>query len=145
MQVVELTADETHGLRLTVLRSHVDDTHVDYDSDRVPGTFHLGVRDPAGQVIAVASFTPEPAPGRPDRTAVRLLGMAVTPSAQGEGLGRAIVTEALRRLRAAGVETCWANARSSALAFYRSLGFTAVGPEFTRVELPHRVVVLDLS
>lgn len=144
MRVVELTAEETHALRAAVLRDHLDDKAVDYESDRVPGTFHLGVRDAQGAVVAIATFTPEPAAVRPGHTAVRLLGMAVAPAAQRSGLGRAIVDEGLRRLSRDGIEVCWANARSNALDFYRSMGFSVIGDEFQRVGLPHRVVVIDL-
>ena len=43
-----------------------------------------------------------------------------------------------------GVELLWANARASALDFYRAQGFEEHGDEFMSLELPHRVVVLRL-
>ena len=150
VDVVELRAEDTHPLRRAVLRDHLPAgdagaRDVDYASDRVPGSFHLGVRDAAGRPIAIASFTPEPSGDRPGRRAMRLLGMAVEPGTRGAGLGRAIVDAALARLRADGVEVCWANARSSALGFYERLGFSVVGDEFERVGLPHRIVLIELD
>ncbi|MET0727799.1 MAG: GNAT family N-acetyltransferase [Acidimicrobiales bacterium] len=143
--VVELHADETHALRRTVLRDHTAESDVDYPTDHWPGTFHLGVRDRRGRVVAVASFAVEPAPGHPDRHAVRLRGMAVDRAHQGAGLGTRIMDEAMRRLRDDGTALCWANARTTALAFYRQRGFEPVGDEFDSVGLTHIVVVLDLE
>jgi GNAT superfamily N-acetyltransferase len=138
--VVEIAPEETHHLRATVLRGHLPDPDVDYPADRAPGSFHLGVRD-GDRLVAAASFSLEPAPGHPDRPAARLRGMAVDPARRGEGLGRALLSAADRRLRAAGIELCWANARTSALGFYEANGFRTEGEELESVGLPHRVVV----
>lgn len=144
VRVVEVAPEETHHLRATVLRSHLPDPDVDYPADRAPGSFHLGVRGDDG-LVAAATFSMEPAPGHPGRPAARLRGMAVEPGAQGRGLGRTLLEAAQHRLRAEGVELCWANARTSALDFYEANGFTVEGDEFESIGLPHRVVVLDLT
>lgn len=142
--VVELTAAETHDLRRRVLRNHLPTAEVDYPDDHRPGSFHLGVRDDGGAVLAVASFSREAAPGDHEVLSVRLRGMAVDPAHQGEGLGRAVLDEAMARLRAEGIELCWANARTSALGFYRAQGFQPEGDEFDSLGIPHRVVVRPL-
>lgn len=144
VRVVEVAPEETHPLRATVLRGHLPGADVDYPADRAPGSFHLGVRE-GSRVVAVASLSREPAPGHPSRPAARLRGMAVDPARQGGGLGRALLEAAHRRLRADGIELCWANARSSALGFYEANGYLAEGEEFDSVGLPHRVVVRDLT
>lgn len=143
--VEEVAPEATYDLRRRVLRNHLPVAEVAYPADREPGSFHLGVRE-GDAVVAIASFSVEPAPGRDDdRRAVRLRGMAVDPEHQRRGLGRALLDTALERLRRDGIAVCWANARVSALPFYESLGFTAEGDELTSLELPHRVVVLDLA
>lgn len=142
--VIEVAPEETHHLRATVLRSHLADPDVDYPADRAPGSFHLGVRE-ADRLVAIATFSLEPAPGHPGRPAARLRGMAVEPATQGRGLGRALLEAAAQRLRASGVEVCWANARTSALGFYQANGFTAEGEEFESIDLPHRIVVRHLA
>ena len=142
--VVEIAPEDTHDLRLRVLRSHLPDPDVDYPADLLPGSFHLGVRE-GDKVVAAASFSLEPAPGRPSVKAARLRGMAVDASHQRRGLGRAILQAASQRLRSEGVGLCWANARTSALSFYRSEGFREEGDEFDSLGLPHRVVVLELG
>lgn len=143
--VVDLRAEDTYDLRRTVLRNHWPDKNVDYETDHWPGSFHLGIRDAQGRVVAIASFVVEEATERPGRSAVRILGMAVDPAEQGARHGRTIVEEALRRLRREGVHVCWANARSTALGFYRKLGFVPVGEEFEHVAVAHQRVVLDLG
>lgn len=145
--VEEIGPEATHDLRRRVLRQHLpaDEVDVDYPADRLPGTFHLGVRD-AGTIVAVASFSVEPAPGRASqRSAVRLRGMAVDHSQQHRGLGRSLLEAALDQLRREAVELCWANARVTALPFYEALGFAAEGDHFTSLGLPHRLVVLELT
>jgi ribosomal protein S18 acetylase RimI-like enzyme len=70
--------------------------------------------------------------------------MAVDPGHQREGLGRALLDDAVARLRAERIELCWANARTSALGFYRAQGFQPEGDEFESLGIPHRVVVRSL-
>lgn len=140
--VVVVAPEDTHDLRRRMLRQHLTgpEADVEYPADRLPGTLHLGVRD-GGEVVAIATFSRESAPGHPEVVAARLRGMAVDPARQGQGLGAALVEEALRRLAAEGVELCWANARLSALDFYERLGFTPEGEVFESLGQPHRVVV----
>ncbi|MGV3758281.1 MAG: GNAT family N-acetyltransferase [Actinomycetota bacterium] len=143
-EVVTVPPEATHDLRRRVLRSHLSDPDVDYPADRSPGSFHLAVRL-GSEIVAVASFSLEEAPGFPGQAAARLRGMAVDPVHQGGGLGRTLLDEALRRLAGAGIPRCWANARSSALGFYEAQGFSPIGDEFESIGLPHRVVVRTLS
>lgn len=59
-----------------------------------------------------------------------LLRVGVLPGLRGGGIGRALVEELLRTLRAAAAETCFLEVRegnTAARALYRSCGFTAVG------------------
>jgi GNAT superfamily N-acetyltransferase len=129
-----------------VLRDHLpaDAVELVYPADEQPGSFHLAVLD-GDAPVAIGSFSVEPAPAQDAAAAaVRLRGMAVDPDRQGLGLGRALLGAACERLQHDGVGLLWANARTSALGFYIALGFVADGPEFLSLELPHRVVVLDL-
>ena len=147
MLVAEIEAAETHDLRRRVLRDGRSE-HLVFPEDDRPGAFHLGARAaPDGPLVAVASFAPEPTPHRPGRSAVRLRGMVTEPDRQGQGLGRALLDQAVDRLRAGGAEVLWANARDSALGFYHRLGFDVVGDGFLAGpahDIPHHIVVLDL-
>ena len=140
--VVELTADETHALRLTVLRDDTPTQVVAFPEDELPGTFHLGVRD-GTDVIAVSTWAPRP---YNDTHAVQLRGMATAAHRQGHGLG-ALLLEA-GCLRAATVaELVWARARDTALGFYLRHGFTIEGEGFIdgHTQKPHHVIVRRLT
>lgn len=144
MQVVEIPLAATADLRRRVLRSHRPGLPVTNPEDDRRGTFHLGVVDDGGAVLAVGSFSPQPCDAAPGRRAVRLRGMAVEPSLQGRGLGALLLRAAVDRLRADGVEVLWAHARDTALAFYVREGFTPVGASFDEIGIPHTTVVRDL-
>jgi len=116
-----------------------------FDHDDDPDVRHLGAFDGA-RLVGVATFFPEPCPGRPELPAWRLRGMATLGDMQGRGAGRALAVEGARVAAAAGAAVIWCNARVSARGFYEKLGYAAVGGEF---ELPasgkHYVMIKDLG
>lgn len=146
MFIEGLGAEDTHDLRRRVLRDGRPES-VAFPEDDRPGAFHLGVRETAGQLVAVASFSPEETPYRPGRPAVRLRGMATDRACQGQGIGRRLLEDAVTRLADDGIEVLWANGRDSALGFYQRLGFKVVGDGFLAGparDIPHHVALLDL-
>jgi GNAT superfamily N-acetyltransferase len=147
LQVEEVPAEATHDLRWRILRESRPGAPVVFPEDARPDAFHLGVRDDDGSIVAVASFSTEATPHRPGRSAVRLRGMAVDWPAQHHGLGRLLVTTVVERLRRAGVEVLWCNARDSAAGFYARLGFGVVGDGFVLPEsgIAHHVMIRDIS
>jgi len=74
--------------------------------------------------------------------------MAVEPALQGQGIGSALMSDALRRLKASDAILLWANARDTALRFYARFGFKTVEdsafipPSTGR---PHHLIELDLA
>jgi predicted N-acetyltransferase YhbS len=74
--------------------------------------------------------------------------MAVEPMLQRRGIGSAVLTEAIRRLKSTGAVLLWANARDTALPFYERFGFATVErsdvvpPATGR---PHHIIELDLA
>ncbi len=147
LAVVELALGDTYDLRRRVLRDGTPSDEVRFPEDDVPGTFHLGVRDEHGKVVAVATFCPAPTTWREGRRAVQLRGMAVDMAHQGTGVGRLVLEAAVARLWADGAEVLWAWARDSALVFYQRFGMAIVGDGWMSQEtlLPHHTVVLDLE
>lgn len=135
--VEELDAAETLDLRSRVLRD--GRAHEGFPEDADPTAFHLGVRS-AGAVVGVASFI------RRGKTEWQLRGMAVDPTAQRRGVGRALLAEGLGRLRSVGAERLWADGRDAALAFYEKVGFRVVGEGFVPPSgVPHHRIELDLQ
>ena len=145
MQVEEVAAEATHDLRWRILRGARPGAAVVFPEDSRPGAFHMAVCHD-DTILAVASFSAEPAPNRPGRSAVHLRGMAVDGPFQQHGLGRLLVTTVIDRLRAEGVDVLWCNARDSAGGFYARLGFEVMGEGFVLPEsgIAHHVMVLDL-
>ncbi|CAN5729347.1 ABC transporter ATP-binding protein [soil metagenome] len=132
LEIVELTAGETHPLRSVVLRTGTPTSEVVWKGDDEPTTIHLGVRA-AGRLVAVSTWMPV-ADGQ-----VQLRGMAVDPSQQGCGIGAALVAAGIERSLKAGATGVWANARDTALDFYRRHGFEVEGDGFVTRDtgLPH--------
>jgi ribosomal protein S18 acetylase RimI-like enzyme len=60
--------------------------------------------------------------------AAELDGLFVEPDLMRGGIGRALVDDALDRLRAAGVTRLEVTANRRALGFYEKLGFVVIGP-----------------
>lgn len=131
--VVEVPVEATHDLRARVLR---DGTHDDvvFPGDDDPATFHLAAVEGDGRIVGVGSFYREP-PGW------KLRGMAVDPSRQGSGAGRAILEHARERLTGGHL---WANVRVGAVGFYERLGWRVDPEVFDTPHGPHRRGEIDL-
>jgi predicted N-acetyltransferase YhbS len=148
-KVRDLAAEETHSLRRSVSadgRTDIPSMHHDLDDSQ--GAWHLGAVDQTGRVVAISSFYFEAYPPRPEaQPAVQLAFMAVDPMVQGQGIGTAVMTEAIRRLKASDAVLLWANARDAALPFYEKFGFrTAPASEFPlQSGRPHHLIELGLT
>ena len=92
-------------------------------------TLHLGAIN-EDTIVGVASLFKEPLPGDADAGAWRLRGMAVSPTAQGNSHGKALLLSCLDHVAAQGGNVLWCNARTSATGFYLSCGFQVQGEEF---------------
>jgi GNAT superfamily N-acetyltransferase len=120
----------THPLRLSVLRPNRPASAAIFPDDDAPSTRHLGAfRD--GQVVGIASlFVADLTPEHAGAPAYQLRGMATAPEVRGAGFGKALVIECVAFGQARGAKILWCNARTSAMDFYRKLGFEIIGPEF---------------
>lgn len=115
------------------------------DAPAIAGRFRaLQAADPTGRVLvgclgsAVAGFAVlhvTPALHRPTAVA-RITAIAVAPSAQGSGVGRALMAAAERYFRQLGlarVEVTSGPSHEAAYAFYRRLGYQDQGVRFAKV------------
>ncbi|MCB0981590.1 MAG: GNAT family N-acetyltransferase [Acidimicrobiaceae bacterium] len=141
-QVVELRPEETHPLRLAVLRFDTPTKEVVFQEDTWPGAIHLGLRVD-GCLVATSSWVPRDLEGEPG---VQLRGMATDRSLQGSGLGGVLLEAGCRRMTAAGHRLVWARARDAALAFYLRHGFEVRGDGFidAATQLPHHLITRAL-
>jgi GNAT superfamily N-acetyltransferase len=144
--VVELTAEQTHPLRLAVLRHDTRSHEVSFPEDQWPGARHLGVLDD-GVLVGISTWVPRPLAAEPELDAVQLRGMATAPSHEGRGVGAALLAAGCDHARTTAIELVWANARDSALTFYARHGFVVAGQGFVDAAtgLAHHVIIRRLS
>jgi predicted GNAT family N-acyltransferase len=141
-ELVELSPEETHPLRLSVLRRGTPGREVSFAEDTLPGAVHLGLRV-AGELVAISTWIPRPHNEQP---AIQLRGMATAHDLQGTGLGGQLLEAGVERARANGAPLVWARARDAALAFYMRHGFVVEGEGFVDAvtQLPHHLVTRTL-
>lgn len=72
-----------------------------------------------------------PCTEEPDQRGIYFWAMAVDTQFQRRGIGRSLIVELFRRAKKTGATIVWADARSTAIAFYERCGSTAVGPTYT--------------
>ena len=142
-EVVEISATDTHALRLSVLRFDTPTKEVVFPEDELPGSWHLGARLD-GELVGTSSWVPRDHEGRP---AVQLRGMATARHLQGIGLGGVLLERGCELAAERGFPLVWARARDAALAFYQRHGFEVVGAGFVdqATQLPHHLVVRRLG
>lgn len=143
LRVARRRARDLYELRRRVLRSNDPRSPVEHPRDDEESTLHLaGVLD--GRVVVCASFYRSRGSEDGAHVTYQLRYMAADSEVRGRGYGALVLTEAERILRDAGARVVWANARDSALGFYRATGWTVLeGTEHLSEEtkLPHTVIV----
>lgn len=75
----------------------------------------------------------------------RLRQMWIDPALRGGGRGRILLDAVEATLAAAGIRRLTLHAREEAVGFYKRSGYTASGPVFTEVGLPHRTMEKTLA
>jgi len=141
-RVIELTAVQTHPLRLDVLRRGTPHRDVDFPEDELASTLHLGV-ELDGVVVGVSTWIDNPYPDLPASRGAQLRGMATAPHLQGHGIGAALLETGVARMFASGHDLVWARARDTALGFYERHDFVRRGPGYVDVVtlIPHHDIV----
>lgn len=141
-RVIELTAEQTHPLRLDVLRRGTPHRDVAFPEDELASTLHLGV-ELDGVVVGVSTWIDNTHPDLPASRGAQLRGMATAPHLQGHGIGGLLVETGVARMFASGHDLVWARARDTALEFYERHGFVRRGPGYVDVVtlIPHHDIV----
>jgi predicted GNAT family N-acyltransferase len=130
VDVVEITAADTHDLRRRVLRYGTLSDAVVFDGDDDGTTFHLGIRDAGGTLVATSTWLARSRPDAAGERAHQLRGMAIEPELQGTGVGSKLLLAGLTACAELGSREVWAHARSTALAFYERYDFVVCGEEY---------------
>jgi GNAT superfamily N-acetyltransferase len=135
-----ISVTEARQLRHRVLRPHQNPEELIFRGDDAPEALHAGAFED-GKLVGIASVAREPFPGEPQQDAWRLRGMATLPGARRKGHGAALVHALVAHVAAHGGNLIWCHGRTSALPFYRALGFREHGEEFiVPVTGPHFVL-----
>lgn len=71
--------------------------------------------------------------------------MAVLPAWRGQGVGRALLTTAIRAAKNRGLAMLRLSAQSQAAAFYARAGFVTMGEEYEEAGIPHVAMQTDLA
>ena len=145
MEIVELSAAQTHDLRRVVLRDNDPTRSVVFAGDEDPLALHLGAID-RGEIIAVSTWIPRSCPDLSANRPVQLRGMATASSVRGSGVGGQLFEFGVERWAELGYDLVWARARDSALGFYTRHGCRVVGAGFVDevTQLDHHIVVLQI-
>jgi predicted GNAT family N-acyltransferase len=72
-----------------------------------------------------------------NEASVKMRQVAVDDALQGRGIGKLLVRYAEELAKAEGYGEIRLHARKTAMDFYRKLGYTVTGGEFTEVGIPH--------
>jgi ribosomal protein S18 acetylase RimI-like enzyme len=122
--------EDERDLRFRVLRAPLGFTRADVTVDHEDESMHLVAID-EGRVVGCVMLTPK------GTKLGKLRQMAVDPSRQGTGLGRALVLHLEASLRERGFEEVELHARDHAVGFYEKLGYVKEGELFVEVHIPH--------
>ena len=122
-------------LRHQELRQGFPRSEAIFDGDELPTTFHFAAYEknaehgsPLETPVCVVTYQKSELQGEP---AYQLRGMATTRLLQGKGIGRLLVARAEEIItKQTGIYLFWCNARTSAIKFYRTMGWLVVSDEF---------------
>lgn len=145
MEVKQIEAKDTHDIRHKILRPHGEVEDCLYPGDNDDLTFHLGayVND---KLVSVASFYMDNHPEIEDEYQFRLRGMATLDEFRGQGMSSALLRTAFPLIKKNHVNMLWCNARTSALGFYKKVGFEEYGNIFEIESIgPHKLMLKKLN
>lgn len=141
--IARIPAADTRAIRQRVLRPTQSPDELVYPGDDQATSAHFGAFSD-GELVGIASVYAESRPGRAGEW--RLRGMAVVPAHAGTGLGRRLFDATVEHARAAGGQSYWCNARTTAEGFYVRQGMSRVGEVFELPDIgPHVVMEMQLG
>ena len=130
--------DEAICLRDEILRRPLGRSIVDDDIEAEVSQIHLGYWW-EGRLLGTASLVDTGQEG------YKMRQVAVHPTAQKLGVGRALVRAGEAVAKTAGRTHIYCHARATAIEFYRRCGWAAYGEPFEEVGLPHQRMRRELA
>ena len=142
LRIRPIAPRDTLVLRHTLLRPHMTPETCVYPGDDAPTTTHLGafLDD---DLCGIVTLYREPLPGSTG-AGFRFRALAIVENLRGQGHGNALLTAVEALAQEQGADYLWANARDTALDFYRKAGYDIGEEEFIVAGVgPHRIVSRD--
>lgn len=128
-KVKEIKAEDTYPVRHSELRKGRPLEECKFVGDEIKTTIHIGGFY-QNQLIAVATFLKQNHTDHNFQNAYQLRGMAVVREYHKKGFGKILLTFAETLLLRKSIRCIWMNARISAVAFYKKLGYNTIGDVF---------------
>jgi len=145
MNVKEIPSKDVLYIRSQVLRSNQSSDKCIFQGDKEESTFHLGAFSD-NKLVSVASFYFGKSEHFSEKHQYRLRGMATLKEHQGKGYGKALIKTALPVIKRNQCDLLWCNARTTAMGFYESIGFSTESEEFSIDGVgPHRRMKLIID
>ncbi len=123
-------SSEVLELRHQVLRPHQNIGECAYGVDDLRETKHWKACNHKNEIIGIITLFPEQLDKNSTSQGYRIRGMAVSPQAQGLGVGALLLDHALKDRELSSEGYVWCNARNTAIGFYKKNGFKVFGEPF---------------
>ena len=137
--IKQIEVAKTYPLRLSILRPGLTLSDCQYNGDEDPLTAHLGAYH-QGELVSILSIYHCPLR---DEDGWRIRGMATAEHIRNKGIATKLLGACTDYvLDQQGDTMIWCTARTSALTFYKGLGFKVEGEEFTIKGVgPHYIMI----
>lgn len=148
VRIAEIPLEDTLTLRNDVLRPGYARSECVFEGDDDTDTRHFGALDNNDNVVGILSVyrRANPAVSENNGNSYQIRAMATNPHLRGLGIGYLLINAAEEYVRKCAGNWLWANARSSAVAFYRKAGYEAISEEFMIEPIgPHFLVCKPLQ
>lgn len=133
----------TLGLRSKILRNGMPLAECKFVTDDTEGIFHLAAYNDQ-EIASVASFFPNRYKNS-EELGYQLRGMATDTPFTGKGFGKQLIQFAVQYIKNTKATYIWCNARSTAVEFYKKIGFEIVSEEFEIDGVgPHYEMILKI-
>lgn len=133
----------TLGLRSKILRNGMPLAECKFVTDDTEGIFHLAAYNDQ-EIASVASFFPNRYKNS-EELGYQLRGMATDTPFTGKGFGEQLIQFAVQYIKNTKATYIWCNARSTAVEFYKKMGFEIVSEEFEVAGVgPHYEMILKI-
>lgn len=133
----------TLGLRSKILRNGMPLAECKFVTDDTEGIFHLAAYNNL-EIASVASFFPNRYKNS-EELGYQLRGMATDTPFTGKGFGKQLIEFAVQYIKNTKATYIWCNARSTAVEFYKKIGFEIISEEFEIAGVgPHYEMILKI-